>query len=438
MKQLISQSKKLLTYNVPALLCLALFLSTNSCELVDSKELTEEFKPHQVNLILKNNGQQLIIGAKSCLKGLQEFEFSLLSPYGSHKVKLSTPSNTSLTGSSVLSLDEQKFLLTDWELLSSATKKLICQAPSVKSHTLPHNQELSTHLLSKLQTIVPMCHFSFYENSLRCSMKQTDYNDLNTTIQSFEKKLFRLKPRHPYVLARRIAITRKLFQAVSSQFPLDIDDICRIVSLSSKEELPLPLRSKIWLTSCQQQSNTTKDQFLHTTLTEAIGEASYLLSAFQDTSTGVLTVRIPLSQVNYRNFWVRLTPQKIDKFSAADDKCFWHPLYPAATLEKYVYAQIFQDKLKNSCVEIAEPITAENIHQILQRYIGQSISSETEFPISNGRGKVLTLPPGSYKYELRINRAPFAAPLQLPPPQQLTEGTLRWRSPRAYPVISDI
>lgn len=434
MKQLISQSRKLLTYNTPLLLCLTLFLSTSSCEMVDSKNLSYDFPSRQVNLALSFQSGMLLMKAQSCAEELREYSFSLYSPYGVHKVKISDPKDGEFKGSTIIFFDEQRFLLKDWQFLNEEEKKAICKQSESKDQAIAVAPETVEHLLSKLRDLVPTCQLSFHENHLLCSSPKLD----QPKISDLESKLFRAKPRHPYVLARRIAMTRKLMQANSPKYPLEAKDLCRIASLSGKDELPLPMRSKVWLSKCEKEEHKGKDTFIQATISESIKEANYLLSLFKGSSTGVLTVKIPRDQVIYRNFWVRLTPEKIDDLVLVSKKCFWHPIYPSGSLEKEVYAQIYNKDLDSSCTDLSEPLDPEVARHILQEYISQSVSSETEFPISNGRGKVLTLPPGDYRYELLINRAPFAAPLSDKPPRHISEGTLRWQARRSYPIISKI
>jgi hypothetical protein len=75
----------------------------------------------------------------------------------------------------------------------------------------------------------------------------------------------------------------------------------------------------------------------------------------------------------------------------------------------------------------------EKTAQFSTNYLFASIASETEFPISNGRGKVLRLPVGNYSYVVKQNLQNF----QPPPsnPDQVSRGEIAWGPRKANPIV---
>ena len=57
-------------------------------------------------------------------------------------------------------------------------------------------------------------------------------------------------------------------------------------------------------------------------------------------------------------------------------------------------------------------------------YIRESIASETEFPITNGRSKIIRLPKGDYRYAIRQNSGPFSEEFYLPKKKITASGSI--------------
>ena len=119
---------------------------------------------------------------------------------------------------------------------------------------------------------------------------------------------------------------------------------------------------------------------------------------------------------------MKLIPQELDKLTVQSAKCFWHPLYQTEK-QRLIYSQIHPEQ--------SPPCPGDQVNQeatdasvaTIREYIGESICSETEFPISNGRGKILALPAGMYRYEISVNPAPFANPNKSKVIEKFGEGS---------------
>jgi hypothetical protein len=70
-------------------------------------------------------------------------------------------------------------------------------------------------------------------------------------------------------------------------------------------------------------------------------------------------------------------------------------------------------------------------------YVKNSIASETEFPLSNGRGKVLRLPKGDYHYTIEAQSGPFVD-IYYPNNEnpESSTGIVSWINARPHPTIT--
>ena len=71
-------------------------------------------------------------------------------------------------------------------------------------------------------------------------------------------------------------------------------------------------------------------------------------------------------------------------------------------------------------------------------YIRESIASETEFPITNGRSKIIRLPKGDYRYAIRQNSGPFSEEFYLPKKKITASGSIKWTKRRPHVVIRNL
>ena len=72
----------------------------------------------------------------------------------------------------------------------------------------------------------------------------------------------------------------------------------------------------------------------------------------------------------------------------------------------------------------------------LSSHISDNVCSETEFAISNGRGKVLALPKGTYKYELKQHYGLFSKTLKKDNANlDSSAGSFKWSRRRPYPTV---
>jgi hypothetical protein len=83
-------------------------------------------------------------------------------------------------------------------------------------------------------------------------------------------------------------------------------------------------------------------------------------------------------------------------------KACWHPLFSIDQNSMQIarYLDLTGESKGISCLEQSDVKTAADAISP-STYLADSITSETEFVITNGHSKMLRLPAGSYTYEIR-------------------------------------
>lgn len=412
---------------------LALLSLGSSCKQLRSVILSD--LPAQTLVYLEDaeGAPFFAIDPSSCPSGNIYFDFS--SAYGQHTAKIQQ-----LAGKSTVEIDDTKLTIATPPLLSPSQWQQLCQKVEEQSHRIILEQvpEVKQTFLEMLHVIAPQCNFSFENDTMECQLKWDHQADHSKMVKDLETKLFRYRQRHPYTLARKVALTRKLHSAL--YFPDVKDELCEIVGLSSPIELPLPMTSTTWQNKvCRDKSTTPETMqqiFLHS-LYESYQELDYLLSIFKKTKTGVLTLRIPREAAPSKDFWVRIEPESLDLDQMNTETCFWHPLYHE-TKPKVIYSNLVvhrQSTSKHSCQE-QNPELKTALVKALNSYITYNSCSELEFAISNGRGKILALPKGEYTYSIRQHYGLFAKTLKSEAiTKDTSEGVFSWSSRRPYPTI---
>lgn len=277
------------------------------------------------------------------------------------------------------------------------------------------------------------------DQPLLCRIPQTPTKGLESKISKLEKQLFRYRQRHPYILARRVAFARKMVEVITGDNSLA--QLCKIAKLSNPLELTLPMRSETWMASACMDSgyHTNKtSRMLRKAIEDSIWELNFLLTAFKNTKTGVLTLKLPRDQGLGRDFWVKLTPEQLSGMPRVKSvDCYWHPLYQSPE-DKTIFAQIIPAAQKIAPCKESNADETEQRESILANYLATSVASQTEFAISNGRGKVLALPKGIYKFSLHRTANPYSRPNFVSAPEPLLGGgKVEWTSRRPYPVIKE-
>lgn len=302
--------------------------------------------------------------------------------------------------------------------------------------------------------------------------------------------------RQPYLLARRIAIGINIASALqeSSAEPDPrpaLKKACAVISRSLKHELPLILDDpRISDTFCGQMTSPVVARAMAATVAAKIAsEASALREIFENTSkTGSLTVSLPPAEQPGSTYLVTLKPEEdvvlgLAKFTqamlierqnaernsarrrASNDPvgpaggfsdvvqdsgsilgyACWHPLFDGNHQRLSIAQELGLVNGPNQaggCSGREGPGSggaSDDASWTPQRYVAESITSDTEFLVTNGETKTLRLPAGTYSYTVQVLQQVSSAleDSAMPAAAPVAVGKIEWLAPRPRTVIKE-
>ena len=114
----------------------------------------------------------------------------------------------------------------------------------------------------------------------------------------------------------------------------------------------------------------------------------------------------------------------------------WHPLYSGHAEEMAQANKLgLIPKAQTTCTSTLSIEYLNRLDKKTENYIRESIASETEFPITNGRTKIIRLPKGAYRYAIKQNSGPFSEEFSLPENKIAASGSIKWVKKRPHVVI---
>lgn len=289
-----------------------------------------------------------------------------------------------------------------------------------------------------LQALSPPCQIKLRPaHGFYCELRAPAPQSERKMLELTKRRMIRTWQRHPYLLTRRLAIAIDLAQIIVEGKVQRLTRFCHVLRNSFVRELPLIFTSKRWQ---QRVCDTQEARFKHAALglELAVREIMLFTQLFERVShRGNVAVRIaaPLSH----RFWVRLTPtadtraatvQHYQQVLAAREQSratqgCWHPFF-SESIRLHNLAQAI-GLHAGHCAAVHYPqLPATASNDFFGNYLVTSITSETEFAISNGRSKFLRLPPGTYDY--RISPLPN---YYLPAARaEVASGSMQWHKQR--------
>ena len=346
-----------------------------------------------------------------------------------------------LTGKHKIHIDARDLKLEpiDVEAICSQTLHNGNQVPIV-SH--------SPFLTSVMERLGPDCRFETAGNGVwKClSENQQPNKTLTASLNSLDQQILKKWNRHPYLLTRRFTTTKQLARLINRQESgAAKSGFCQLISVSLREELPLALRTgAAHEVLCQGEESDFKAvaPFI---LDASVRELDFLANKFSsDSQSGALTVQIPVTpdrSQSGRDFWVTL--QAISYSHEVDEETSlpspelnfcWHPLLHD-TAELALVAThlnvIYSDQHKYCTRPAEKPLKKPDDPH---RYVASSITSESEFIITQGKTKLLRLPEGSYEYVVKKQMNLMESSSQSSEPA-VSKGTLSWRKPSNRTII---
>jgi hypothetical protein len=273
-----------------------------------------------------------------------------------------------------------------------------------------------------LQAVAPDCdEIVPIAEGWNCKMRTENASIIREELAGVRSTMITRWTRSPYLLARRIAVAMHLADVLlSPNFEAELARQCRIIRNSLDIELPATIASQTWQkAACDGASVESVRAVVNIGLTKAMAEIDLLRQLFERSNRqGYLNVRIPDAPGG--SLWVTLSPSDqtssvlvaeaqalyLEKIggpppeqSKNAPKACWHPIYGenSAILTLARHLDLAGDTAKAYCEDLELP--AE--HQP-ERYLAESIASESEFVVNNGRAKMLRLPKGRYSYRLQV------------------------------------
>ncbi len=313
------------------------------------------------------------------------------------------------------------------KLPTAPSQSLADQLCASASKDLPDVADDYSNLVASievwLRTLAPDCSFNFQNNqSWFCELDTAQASDVSNELDDMRRVMIRRWNRQPYILTRRLAIARNLAGALESPRPQEaLDSLCKIALASSSAELPLSLASSRWQETVCRKPTQIRLQAARIGLTKALSEIELLRRVFESTSRmGYLSLQVPRDVAPSRDLWVSLEPlqdvsEKIavvstklvqsddsSKTSTVQQDGCWHPLFGEGLVNMLIARQLDMvgSPTKDTQCQDAKQ-ASDNIRSQVLNYFADSITSETEFVITNGNGKLLRLPPGTYQYTIR-------------------------------------
>lgn len=320
------------------------------------------------------------------------------------------------------------------------------------------NDSLVSDLQTLLTNIAPDCEsFDFTLGSYRCELPITTPDKAKRELDELRTTMIRRWSRQPYVLARRLALGMQLAETLAAETSeQSLQTFCKIIKHSLPIELPATFASSRWQVAVctsdfefEQRRNAAAFG-----LAKAVTEIEFLRQLFERTSKlGNLTLKLPEHAVPSGDIWVSLrpepdvaerlakeaaqlwlhkSPKNASKTTSEQASSCWHPLY-AENDYLMLLARHLMLAGKSSHME-CDSEKSEAL--ALERYVTDSITSETEFLMPNRQSRTLRLPIGSYHYELRgmpDDPSEWDDAAQL---ETRTAGRIVWDDKRPRPIIS--
>ncbi len=313
---------------------------------------------------------------------------------------------------------------------------------------------------SWLSTVSPDCNFKYEAGSWKCEIENVDAEIVLKELDDIRRLAIRRWNRHPYLLARKIAITNQLaaivekinsvkdeylnpsmakkvelettFDIELGKYGKKVADIgtelkekfsvfCNVLDNSDVKEIPIVM-SKEWKDKlCNSTTdNKTRYELSSIGVSKAFSEIDFLKSLMERTSNlGLFSVRFPKSQVNTNYFTVSLQPEESVARTIAEqsmaivgrglsaensDVCAcWNPMFQDSKTFSIARSLDIVGQTQDVTCSLYQSGQEKDIDysKDISSYLTDAVTSETEFLISNGSSKLLRLPPGSYRYTIK-------------------------------------
>ncbi len=372
------------------------------------------------------------------------------SALGPHMTTLTIDANSEGAGTAVAEIDGRRLSFGKFSGLNSELMQTACTAVKDDKDSLSIADGTATEAVKQwLSRIAPDCDFDLTSTGWTCALPTIDSSLAQTELDGIHRTMIMRWNRQPYLISRRLAVTRSLAQAVREPSAAGerLNTLCRIIGFALPAELPLALATQNWQEGVCKAPGANRLQLARIGLSKALDEIDYLRKLFeQNSKLGTLVVRIPRAQVPTRDVWVSLKPAIEETTTTRVHHACWHPLFNNQSDFLATARQL--DLLSESDGTSCDSVTNDNENTALVanqaegaqppldpiRYLAESITSETEFVITNGQSKLLRLPMGTYTYIVRPHSEALSE-LETDPNITPSTGTIVWTKQRPRVLI---
>ncbi len=370
----------------------------------------------------------------------QQWTLPVTSAFGMEKVKIIfSPESLAATQIEVAG---EKFTIDLTTPIASQTVASICEASSSEKGQLSSelSKEINQITTAWLSQIVPDCRATVDDYGLFCHLPEANkVGDTEKHLRSIRKTMIRRWSRQPYILTRRVSVAIELAEALgSNRTESELDHLCKMIRSSKPNELPLALSTSAWQEAvCSNQLVNNRTAAASIGLLKATSEIEFFKKLYEHSSKlGLLTIKIPRDQTPSKDLLVTLIPSEkvksnlLAELSPSQHQC-WHPLFgvQSQALSVANYLNITSSTEGRSC---NQPELDSRFAKNNKQYLSDSITSETEFVITNGRSKILRLPNGEYTYKIQPHSNKIG---DEPAPTVSSQGSIVWKNRRPQATI---
>ena len=351
----------------------------------------------------------------------------------------------------VIHPDDSRYIEIDGHVIRASPQPIYMQLRQAMCHSITRRGHLFyakadeplLDILSEWLQLLSPCQISYRSaQGFYCKLNNVAKRSQQRQLQQIKRRMVTRWQRQPYLLMRRLAITLDLARIVTAADFDQLPRFCHILQGSYPQELPLIFTSNRWQQSVCNAKDSSTSAALGLEL--ALREIKLFQQLFERAShRGNIALRI--SAPMQHRFWVMLTPttttltttmQQYQQLLAAQPPPaaathHWHPFF-AENTQLNNLARALGLHIGNAAMHFYPATRLHDTNNIFGNYLVTSITSETEFIVSNGRTKFLRLPSGDYDY--RVAHLPN---YYLPNTNaEVARGSLRWHNRyRNYQVI---
>lgn len=430
--------------------------SDGSWSILDALQPTPSV-PQVIDVVIYKDKQEHLLARMNpakCRESLHQWTLLLNSEFGEHPIEVQFGTAPNEQGA-VATINNTQILINESSTILPETLSDLCEkSKSGIDQVIVEDSSVEQQVLVWLSRVAPDCSLTIENGGTWCQLNKIGARDSEEELHNIRLTMIRRWSRQPYILIRRLSVSINLAKALQSpNINQSLDTFCRVIEFSDPVELPLALSTEAFRNSVCAKASGHRMDAAKVGLSKSMDEIELLRQLFERTSKlGVLAVRVPSGKAPTRDLLVSLTPDETvadsliaeaarlstgdgsatlvpDQSSLPEEfvkaKGCWHPLFSDSTNTKLIIANhLF---LAGSSANISCDSITSSPGQTSHQYLADSITSESEFVITNGASKLLRLPNGSYNYKITGHSQSMGWE---PVPEDETTGKISWEGRR--------